>query len=174
MAGRVTSYTGRVAGRQRIAYAGLLFSVLALAGCSSMGGLGDVTGSITVPSATGPDPSLSAPRRTGPGAAGKAAEPEAAPAAPSDWEAVKRSVAKAPADRPAKAPEAKIAWSNAETGNSGTISDVIASNRAGSACKGFNTTVSSMDGVRLYRGEVCRTGRTWELVTVEPADSGRL
>lgn len=164
MAGRVTSYTGRVADRQRIPYAGLLLSVLALAGCSSMGGLGDVTGSITVPSATA----------AGPTGAGKPAEPQAAPAAPSDWEAVKRSVAKAPADRPAKSVEAKIAWSNAETGNSGTISDVIASNRAGSACKGFNTTVSSMDGVRLYRGEVCRTGRNWELVTVEPADSGRL
>lgn len=164
MAGRVTSYTGRVAGRQRIAYAGLLLSVLSLAGCSSMGGLGDITGSITVPSAA----------RSGPTGAGKSAEPQAAPAAPSDWEAVKRSVAKAPTDRPTKSAEAKIAWSNAETGNSGTISDVIASNRAGNACKGFNTTVSSMDGVRLYRGEVCRTGRSWELVTVEPADSSRL
>lgn len=128
-----------------------------------------MTGSITVPPATRPGPTGAG--QSGPG---KLAEPQAAPAAPSDWEAVKRSVARAPADRPAKAPEAKIAWSNAETGNSGTISDVIASNRAGNACKGFNTTVSSMDGVRLYRGEVCRTGRSWELVTVEPADSGRL
>jgi hypothetical protein len=86
----------------------------------------------------------------------------------SDWDTVRRTVAKAAA----KAPTERIVWTNDETGNSGTISDLIVSkSRTGSACKGFSTTLASIDGVRLYHGQVCDEGRgDWTYTSVEPAD----
>ena len=160
MAGRVEFYTGPALLGQ-CGRALLVFTTLSvgLAACASIGSVADVTGSIPAP----------AP-------AARAASAETRPAdSASDWEAVKRSVARVPPAGDAKARETpRVEWSNAETGNSGTISEVIASSRKGAACKGFATTLSSVDGVRLYRGEMCRAGRGWELVTVEPADKGRL
>lgn len=166
MAGRVEFYTGPALLGQ-CGRALLVFTTLSvgLAACASIGSVADVTGSIPAPAPA----AAQAP-------AAPAASAETRPAdSASDWEAVKRSVARVPPAGDTRAREApRVEWSNAETGNSGTISEVIASSRKGAACKGFATTLSSVDGVRLYRGEMCRAGRGWELVTVEPADKGRL
>ncbi|MBT9288410.1 RT0821/Lpp0805 family surface protein [Prosthecodimorpha staleyi] len=171
MAGRVAFYT-RVGSPRQCAPALLICSAFALGACSAAPSSADLTGSIPTAAATTAAP-------VPPGPAAKAPD---AGAKPSDWEAVRRSVARAEAsagaevakDKAKTKEKARIEWANAETGNSGTISDVIASGRAGGACKGFNTTVSSVDGVRLYRGQLCRRASGWELTSVEPADSGRM
>lgn len=96
-----------------------------------------------------------------------------------DWEAVRRKVvatppvvAKAkpkPGDKPA--PAAALAWKNGDSGNSGTITDLIAStSAAGRSCRNFATTLASVDGVRAYRGELCRNGAAWEYTRLEPVD----
>jgi surface antigen len=85
----------------------------------------------------------------------------------SDWEAVRKVAAKAAAaEKPAR-----VGWQNTDTGNSGTISEMIASSNAGRACRNFSTTVSAVDGVRAYKAELCRerTGG-WEYTSVEPVD----
>lgn len=169
MAGRVAFYT-RAGSPRQCAPALLICSAFVLGACSAAPSTADLTGSIPTAAAAAPAPPVPA-----------AKAPDAG-AKPSDWEAVRRSVARAepsagaePVKDKAKTREkARIEWANAETGNSGTISGVIASGRAGAACKGFNTTVSSVDGVRLYRGQLCRRASGWELTSVEPADSGRL
>jgi hypothetical protein len=87
----------------------------------------------------------------------------------SDWEAVRKVVSRAAvADR-----KAHVGWQNSDTGNSGTISDVIASSNEGRACRHFSTTVSAVDGVRAYKAEVCRErAGVWEYTSVEPVDHG--
>ena len=49
-----------------------------------------------------------------------------------------------------------LAWSNPETGNSGTITaiDKFIGNH-GQSCKKFRTTVDSFMGISLYNGETC-------------------
>jgi hypothetical protein len=128
-----------------------------LGGCGNLGSV-EVTGSI--PKA----PVAQAVRQPDP----TAARPATVSGSASDWEAVKASIARA---RPDRKPT-RIEWANGETGNSGTISEVIAAApRAGSPCRNFATTVASVDGVRMYRGEACRAGADgWEITTVEPAD----
>jgi hypothetical protein len=96
-----------------------------------------------------------------------------------DWEAVRQKIvatppamAKAkpkPGDKPA--PAAALAWENGDSGNSGTITDLIAStSAAGRSCRNFATTLASVDGVRAYRGELCRNGAAWEYTRLEPVD----
>lgn len=149
---------------QRVRLLPALVVAAMLAGCGSMGRLDpEITGSIPTPAAapSAAESAAAAPAPARPAAAGL-------PENPSDWDTVKRSVAKAAV---AKKSAGRIAWTNTETGNSGTISDVIASARSGQACRNFNTTVASVGGVRLYRGEVCRGSRdAWDYVTLEPAD----
>jgi hypothetical protein len=142
-------YTGPAGSRQRPSTVVILTGlVLALPGCGSFSGMGDdlTTGSI------GPVVTPTPPART-----------DRSPG-PSDWETVKKQVARAPVAG------GSIPWQNDTTGNSGTISDVIASTARGKPCRGFSATVTSVDGVRAYRGEVCREGRVWEYVIVQPVD----
>lgn len=173
MAGLVPRvYSVRHGYRQRVRPLILVTAAATLAGCGSMAQVaGDAeltTGSIVATRTAGAASAVP----TGAAQPSPTPQPSAKPAsrdgeAPSDWEAVKRSVAKAAVTRK----PARIAWSNAETGNSGTISDVIASARQGQNCRNFNTTVASIDGVRLYRAEVCKdAGERWDYVTLEPAD----
>ncbi len=64
----------------------------------------------------------------------------------------------------AKADGAPLAWSNADTGASGTIT-AIRETRAGDAvCRQFKTSRQRFDGVALYAGEACTTGQgEWTL-----------
>lgn len=59
---------------------------------------------------------------------------------------------------------APLAWSNAETGTSGTIT-AIAEVRAGDEiCRTFRTSRQRFDGVALYDGEACTRGQgEWTL-----------
>jgi surface antigen len=54
----------------------------------------------------------------------------------------------------------ELAWSNPDTGNSGTI---VAINKFvgshGQSCKKFQTTVDSFVGISLYDGETCEVKR---------------
>lgn len=49
-----------------------------------------------------------------------------------------------------------LAWSNPETGNSGTITAIDEYiGTSGQSCKKFRTTVDSFMGISLYEGETC-------------------
>lgn len=146
-------------------------TLVALTGCSTRLDIdGTETGSI--PAA---QPAAAAPvEATQP--APVAAKPERT----DDWEAVRRKIvatppvqAKArpkPGDKPAP-PGRTLAWENSDSGNSGTITDLIAStSAAGRSCRNFATTLASVDGVRAYRGELCRNGVAWEYTRLEPVD----
>ncbi|MDR3372301.1 MAG: RT0821/Lpp0805 family surface protein [Ancalomicrobiaceae bacterium] len=87
----------------------------------------------------------------------------------SDWDIIRAAVAKAP-ETPL---EARIAWQNTSTGDTGTISDIAKATREpGSNCRAFSSTIVSVDGVRLYSAEICRSVMdTWEFAKIEPADS---
>ncbi|WP_346899460.1 RT0821/Lpp0805 family surface protein [uncultured Roseibium sp.] len=49
-----------------------------------------------------------------------------------------------------------LAWSNPESGNSGTISDVDVSQFEDTGCLSFKTTANTITGVGLYEGTACR------------------
>ena len=90
----------------------------------------------------------------------------------SDWDIIRAAVAKAP-ETPQ---EARIAWQNTSTGDTGTISDIAKVVREpGSNCRDFAATIVSVDGVRLYSAEICRSVMdTWEFAKIEPADSQKI
>lgn len=141
-------------------------TLLTLAGCSTRLDLDPTTtGGIAAPADVAPVLVLAPP-----------------PEKTDDWEAVRRTVVAAPSPaKPAARPAAKasakpappaptIAWENADSGNSGTITDLIASTSRGRACRAFATTLASLDGVRAYRGEVCQKGGHWEYTQLQPLD----
>ncbi|WP_061932529.1 RT0821/Lpp0805 family surface protein [Aureimonas sp. AU22] len=79
----------------------------------------------------------------------------------SDSRTVRNAVSAANIDKVDTAP---LAWSNADTGASGTIT-AISETRAGDAvCRQFTTSRQRFDGVALYAGEACTTGQgEWTL-----------
>lgn len=79
----------------------------------------------------------------------------------SDSRTVRNAVSAADIARLDTAP---VAWSNADTGASGTIT-AIRETRAGDAvCRQFTTSRQRFDGVALYAGEACTTGQgEWTL-----------
>jgi len=80
---------------------------------------------------------------------------------PSDWEAIRRTVAATAADSSAD----RIAWSNPDTGSAGTIAGLSAEQaQSGLQCRTFATTINDQRGIRRYRGETCqRTNGRWQL-----------
>ncbi len=72
---------------------------------------------------------------------------------PTDAEAIKLTVADADMET---SQSNLLAWSNPETGSSGTITaiDQFVGNE-GQSCKKFRTTVDSFMGIALYEGETC-------------------
>ena len=52
--------------------------------------------------------------------------------------------------------EDALAWSNPESGNSGTVSDLDASQFEDTGCLSFKTTANTITGLRLYEGTACR------------------
>lgn len=92
------------------------------------------------------------------------------PAADSDGEVIRRTVERSAT---APSPTAPLAWHNPATGNSGTISGLVAGRaRNGAACRDFQATVATIGGVRLYSGRACQgyVG-PWDLVRFDPADA---
>ena len=87
---------------------------------------------------------------------------------PSDWEAMRRTVAGiAPKDADLTRP-----WSNPQTGSYGSITVATAEQRNGGTCRPFSTTVSDLRGVRRYSGEACQpAGGTWRLTGIRADDS---
>jgi hypothetical protein len=139
----------------------LAAATLVVAGCSSRLDFdGDATGSIAAATPAVVD------------AAAPAAVPAAARAeAAGDWDTVRRRVTAVPPPPVGKPDVPPVVWENAESGNSGTITGLIASSSAsGRACRNFSATRSSLDGVRAYRAEVCRVGTGWEYTRLEPLD----
>jgi len=85
---------------------------------------------------------------------------------PSDWEAVRRTIADIGEDAFDRA------WKNPRTGSSGTVTAQAPEPRADGVCRDFTTTVNDLRGVRRYRGEACRNGNAdWRLSTIVPEDS---
>ena len=72
---------------------------------------------------------------------------------PRDAETIKMAVAQAQSEG---TDSHLLAWSNPETGSSGTITAIdqfVGSH--GQSCKKFRTTVDSFMGISLYNGETC-------------------
>lgn len=68
---------------------------------------------------------------------------------------------------------AQLAWTNPVSGNSGTISDIVeAKAKNGAPCRDFATTLTTVDGVALYRGRACQGyAGPWDLVEFARADA---
>ena len=79
----------------------------------------------------------------------------------SDSRTVRNAVSAANVDRVASEP---LAWSNAETGASGTITAIDERRAGDEICRSFTTSRQRFDGVRLYGGEACTRGQgEWTL-----------
>ncbi|WP_333821995.1 RT0821/Lpp0805 family surface protein [Pinisolibacter sp.] len=89
-----------------------------------------------------------------------------APDPEGDGEVIRRAVETA-----APSVAAKIEWTNPASGNSGTISDLVeAKARNGAPCREFATTLTTIEGVALYRGRACQGyAGPWDLVEFGPA-----
>lgn len=88
---------------------------------------------------------------------------------PSDWEAVRETIARAAGD----GPEKSLNWRNPKTGTTGTVTvlnTITATNDPN--CRNFQTTLNDTRGIRHYRGEACRTAsKDWRLFGVLADDS---
>lgn len=70
-----------------------------------------------------------------------------------DAELIKQTVVEAPSSRSAF----PLAWTNPETGASGSIMSLDKfQGKHGQQCRGFQTSVSSFAGISLYDGETCK------------------
>jgi len=88
--------------------------------------------------------------------------------APSDWKMVRDTVAATPAsDEPDR-----VAWTNPATGTSGIIEPIsYGTPRKGQPCRTFEATMTTIEGVRKYRGEACRLSNgQWALFEVRALD----
>ena len=149
MHGRLTSYIG--VGNRRQSPAFFRFLALAaiaamLGGCASVG-LGE--------------------RNAGKLSA-RAAEPETAVdrVDPSDWEAIRRTVAAA-----SDGSSHTLIWRNPDTGSNGTIALLPAITKGGNLCRAFATTVTDPSGVHRYGGDAClRTDGRWQLRDITADD----
>lgn len=84
----------------------------------------------------------------------------------SDWETIRRSVASIP-----ETLTEETAWSNPDTGSTGTIGVSIATEVSGTLCRPFATTISDSRGIRRYRGDAClRTDGRWQLHGIRADD----
>lgn len=68
----------------------------------------------------------------------------------------------------------QLAWVNPETGNQGTIFEVVDSDPKGNGgCRKFSTTANTIEGVRAYSGVACPDSfRKWHVTVLKPADAG--
>lgn len=153
------SYTGHRKSRQTGALvrgAAIALLALQLGGCAV---------------ASLPFAEMSADRTARSDSANPAVVPVSATAAvdPSDWETVRRTLARAPGDAIAE----PLYWSNPDTGSTGSVAGLGGIvDRSGLTCRPFATTVSDSRGVRRYRGDACqRADGRWQLYGVTPDDA---
>lgn len=87
----------------------------------------------------------------------------------SDWETVRRTVARVSADSAVS----RVEWTNPDTGSTGTIAELnVASQRGDRLCRAFSTTINDTRGIRRYRGDACqRTDGRWQLYGMAPDDA---
>lgn len=79
----------------------------------------------------------------------------------SDSNTVRNAVSAADIGRIDSAP---LAWANADTGASGTITAIQESRAGSQVCRSFKTSRQRFDGVALYAGEACTKGQgEWTL-----------
>ena len=88
---------------------------------------------------------------------------------PSDWEAIRRTVAMALVT----GENTSHNWVNPDTGSSGTITQTVEFGGGGDVrCRLFATTLNDFRGSRRFRGQVCQqTDGRWVLVRVTPDDA---
>jgi len=63
-------------------------------------------------------------------------------------------------------PEA-MPWVNIATGSSGAIQSISDTIDADGACRTFNASRESFDGVGLYRGRACSNGGVWRVTSLD-------
>ena len=73
----------------------------------------------------------------------------------SDGKTVRNAVSAANLEKIEAAP---LAWSNADTGASGTITGIQETRAGDQICRSFKTSRQRFDGVALYAGEACTRG----------------
>lgn len=101
----------------------------------------------------------------------------AAPTPDSDSDVIRNTVARAPTSEgltlPWKSANQPVTWKNEASGNSGTISKIAPLKAVnGAPCRDFETTLVTIDGIRLYRGRACQGyNGPWDLVRFEPTDA---
>lgn len=162
-----TSYNARVAGRQtsrpqsRPAVIAVLAGALILSGCSTvmmpLSGWGSAQ--------NGPP--------AGEIATGSIPKPTVATPAPeSDGDVIRRTVEQVARGTAVADPTGRLTWSNPTSGNSGTISDLVAAKASnGAPCRDFATTLATIEGVSMYRGRACQGyAGPWDLVDFAPAE----
>ncbi|GGB51422.1 hypothetical protein GCM10011316_24300 [Roseibium aquae] len=59
----------------------------------------------------------------------------------------------------------RVPWSNPDSGNSGTLTDLDTDALAQTGCLGFSTTANTIAGVQIYSGTACRDARNAVLIT---------
>lgn len=92
----------------------------------------------------------------------------AAPAPDTDGDVIRRRIEDAVAT-PAAEP---LQWTNPGSGHSGTITRIVTARAVnGAPCRDFDTTVVSVAGIHLYRGQACQGyAGPWDLVRLDPVD----
>lgn len=146
-----------------------LVMMAGLTACSGIH-LNDLTGS--APVAPAPVETASVPAEPGAitGAVAPAGSLGYAGSDRTDWDMVLSTVNSSLSSPPT----AKIEWSNKTTGDSGTITDLTPLlAKKPKDCRSFSTTIASVDGVRLYHAEICKSFmNTWEFSKLVAADAG--
>ncbi len=83
------------------------------------------------------------------------AAPAASPETQSDGLTVRNAVSSANLDRSEAEP---LAWSNTDTGATGTITAIEEKRAGDQICRSFKTSRQRFDGVAVYNGEACTRG----------------
>lgn len=61
-----------------------------------------------------------------------------------------------------------LPWANTETGSAGVVQAIKESSEFGRTCREFRTTRHSYDGIAVFHGQTCMTGRgNWTLTAFD-------
>jgi surface antigen len=65
----------------------------------------------------------------------------------------------------AKMADTPVPWANAATGSAGVVSTIKEARNAGHVCREFTTTRHSYEGIAMFSGQACLTGKGDWLLT---------
>ena len=65
----------------------------------------------------------------------------------------------------AKVGDTPLPWANTATGSAGVVSTIKEARNAGRVCRDFKTTRHSYEGIAMFSGQACMTGRGDWLLT---------